>query len=155
MQRWEDREHVALDLRGFVPPNTRMAPGLPPRGGAPFRLLGHVLLLALLSGSAQAQRRTATIAGVVRDSLGTLIPGVDVAVAGSGLRARTDPEGAYRIVGLLPGPATLTARRLGFRPHSQQLRLEAGEERTIEIRLAASAELLSRIQVTAPRETAL
>ena len=120
-------------------------------GGAITRLLLAALPLAA-PGAAEAQRRTATVAGVVRDSLGTSIAGVDVAVSGSGLHSRTDESGVYRIVGLLPGPATLTARRLGFAPFAQRLMLDGGEDRTVDIRLAVLAEMLSAVQVTAPHE---
>ena len=68
------------------------------------------------------------------------------------MHAHTDDSGAYGLSGLAPGPATLTARRIGYRAFSQELRLEAGEERRVDIRLTMSASMLSGIDVMAPRE---
>jgi TonB family protein len=104
------------------------------------------------AGTARAQSRTATIAGVVRDTAGHAVPGVYVAVAGSGIRVRTNEDGKYRLVGIIEGPATLTARRLGYRPYSRWLRLDGGEERTVDIGLGATTHRLAEVAVTAPRE---
>jgi TonB family protein len=106
----------------------------------------------LVPRDARAQRQSAAIIGVVRDSLGVPIPGVEVGVKGGGLRARTGEQGEYRITGLLPGPATLTARRLGFHAYSRNIFLTGGEERTEDVRLQGAPEVLSRIAVTAPPE---
>lgn len=121
------------------------------RGGV-FRLIVAACLTATLASAAAAQRTGAVIRGTVRDSLGTPLPGVEVGVPGSGRRVRTDEGGGYRIAGLLAGPATLTARRLGYVAHTQQLRLGTGEERAVEIRLEAMPEVLAQVQVTAQRE---
>jgi hypothetical protein len=124
---------------------------LPPSHGGTFALL--FLALTLAGGSrAQGQPRAASVVGVVRDSLGQVIPGVDLAVVGGGVRVRTNDSGAYRIAGILAGPATLTAHRLGFRPYVQQLRLEGGEVRTVDIRLRVTAAALAEIRVVEGRE---
>jgi TonB family protein len=81
-----------------------------------------------------------------------VVQGVYVAVAGSGIRVRTNEDGAYRLVGIIAGPATLTARRLGYHPYSRWLRLDGGEERTIDIGLGATMHRLAEVEVIAPRE---
>ena len=75
-----------------------------------------VCLLILAPGSLWAQ---STIAGVVRDTSGGVLPGVTVEAASPVLieKARTvvtDGEGAYRIVDLRPGPYTVTFTLAGF-----------------------------------------
>src|SRR2546425_12864111 len=75
-----------------------------------------VFLLILLPARLWAQ---STIAGVVRDTSGGVLPGVTVEAASPVLieKARTvvtDGEGAYRIVDLRPGPYTVTFTLLGF-----------------------------------------
>jgi TonB family protein len=77
---------------------------------------------------------------------------VYVGVAGSGIRVRTNEEGLYRLVGIVAGPATLTARRLGYQPYSRWFRLDGGEERTVDIPLGVTTHRLAEIAVTAPRE---
>ena len=111
-----------------------------------------VFVSAVDSSVAQRPRRGAALHGVVRDSAGTPVPSVEVGVTGSGMHAHTDDSGAYGLSGLAPGPATLTARRIGYQAFSQELRLEAGEERRVDIRLTMSASMLSGIDVMAPRE---
>src|ERR1700674_3006909 len=75
-----------------------------------------VFLLILAPGMLWAQ---STIAGVVRDTSGAVLPGVTVEAASPVLieKARTvvtDGEGAYRIIDLRPGPYTVTFSLLGF-----------------------------------------
>src|SRR5205085_1131438 len=65
------------------------------------------LLLTLLPGIVAAQD-TGTIAGVVKDSTGGVLPGVTVEVASPALiekvrTATTDGQGQYKIVSLRPG----------------------------------------------------
>jgi len=124
----------------------------PRRARIHLTTLFWVILLVVASRSATAQLRGATVHGLVRDSMGAPVAGVDVAITGSGMRTRTSDSGVYRIAGLAPGPATLTARRIGYRAFSRSLQLRDGEVMTVDIRLTVSAALLSGIQVTAPRE---
>ena len=81
----------------------------------PF-LLGVLVMLHLTSAAAFAQ---ATIAGVVRDSSGAVLPGVSVEATSPALTERvrtavTDGTGQYRIVTLPPGTYSLTFSLTGF-----------------------------------------
>lgn len=116
-------------------------------------MLLWVTLLVGTGQAAESQRlRGASVQGLVRDSMGVPIAGVEVAVAGSGMRSRSNDSGAYHLAGLAPGPATLTARRIGYRAFRQELQLRDGDALTVDIRLSVSAAMLSGIQVTARRE---
>lgn len=75
-----------------------------------------VLWLGVLPASAWAQ---STIAGVVRDDSGGVIPGVNVEVSSPALiektrAAVTDAQGQYRIVDLRPGVYAMTFTLQGF-----------------------------------------
>jgi hypothetical protein len=75
--------------------------------------------LALLPAWADAQVVTGTIAGVVRDTSGAVMPGVTVEASSPVLIERvrtavTDGQGLYRIVDLRPGPYTVTFTLTGF-----------------------------------------
>ena len=81
-------------------------------------LLGAVLMIVigLLPASARAQ---ASIAGVVKDSSGAVLPGVTVEAASPALIERvrsvtTDSTGQYRIVDLRPGVYSVTFTLTGF-----------------------------------------
>src|SRR5262249_24527911 len=75
--------------------------------------------LVLLPASAWAQAETGSIAGVVRDASGGVIPGVTVEASSSALiervrSATTDSQGLYRIVDLRPGTYTVVFTLTGF-----------------------------------------
>src|SRR3954470_3988458 len=78
--------------------------------------LGALLLLVLVPAVAFAQ---ATIAGVVKDASGAVLPGVTVEASSEALieksrSAVTDGTGTYRIVDLRPGTYSVTFTLTGF-----------------------------------------
>ncbi|HEY5086055.1 MAG TPA: carboxypeptidase-like regulatory domain-containing protein, partial [Gemmatimonadaceae bacterium] len=68
-----------------------------------------------------------TISGRVLTEAGTPLASASVSIAGLGLGAYTNDQGAYRISvpasRLTGGTATLTARRVGYAPHSVAITL--------------------------------
>src|SRR4051812_18178581 len=80
------------------------------------RMVGMVALVLLMPASAWAQ---ATIAGVVTDNSGAVLPGVTVEAASPALiekvrTATTDASGRYRIESLQPGTYTVSFSLPGF-----------------------------------------
>jgi Carboxypeptidase regulatory-like domain len=79
-----------------------------------------VMWLVLVPAAASAQSSTpASIAGVVRDASGAVMPGVTVEAASDALidksrSAVTDGTGQYRIIDLRPGTYTVTFTLVGF-----------------------------------------
>jgi len=78
-----------------------------------------LLLLALVPASALAQGQTGSIAGVVKDATGAVLPGVTVEVSSPALIEKTrtgvtDGEGAYKIINLRPGTYSVTFTLTGF-----------------------------------------
>src|SRR5688572_4187168 len=81
-----------------------------------FRPLVMLAAVLMLPGAAFAQ---ATIAGVVRDSSGAVLPGVTVEAASPALTEKvrtvvTDDTGQYRIVTLPPGAYAVKFSLAGF-----------------------------------------
>src|SRR5580704_2810234 len=77
-----------------------------------------VVLLALLGVPAQALAQLA-VAGVVRDTSGAVLPGVNVEASSPALiekvrTAVTDGSGQYQVVNLVPGTYTVTFTLAGF-----------------------------------------
>jgi hypothetical protein len=78
-----------------------------------------VLCLMFLPAAVWAQQATGTIAGVVKDTSGAVMPGVTVEAASPALIEKvrtvvTDDQGQYKIVNLLPGTYTVTFTLTGF-----------------------------------------
>ena len=78
-----------------------------------------LILPAAAAPAAWAQVASATIAGVVKDTSGGVLPGVTVEAASPALIEKvrsvvTDEQGLYRIVDLRPGTYTVTFTLPGF-----------------------------------------
>jgi hypothetical protein len=85
-----------------------------------------------------------TLSGVVRESVsGRPIPEVSVTVQRTGwFRTKTDAEGAYRLLGLPPGKATLVFEKDGYGLKIEHdVEIVALEERTLDVALRRSARL--------------
>ena len=104
-----------------------------------IRVWGAVALLVLLPALASAQ---STIAGVVRDTSGAVLPGVTVEVASDVLiektrSASTDGEGRYSIIDLRPGTYSVTFTLTGFSIVKREERDRAVERDGADQRRAA------------------
>src|SRR5262245_12068025 len=87
-----------------------------------LRTLGLMALLLVAPASAWAQ---ATLAGVVTDASGAVLPGVTVEASSSALiekvrSATTDCNGRYRIESLQPGQYSVTFSLSGFAPQKRE-----------------------------------
>jgi hypothetical protein len=97
------------------------------------RLLAAALVIlapTTLSIDAQAQS-VGSIAGIVRDSGGRPVTGVEVRVASTGIVSRTDTTGAFRFADVPTGKRELNLRRLGFEPAS--VNADVTKDRTIAV----------------------
>ena len=104
-----------------------------------------VIGLALLPASARAQSAsTGSIAGVVRDTTGAVLPGVTVEAASPALiekvrTAVTDAQGNYKVLDLRPGAYTVTFTLTGFASFKRE-----GIELTSGFTAAANADMKDR-----------
>lgn len=95
----------------------------------------------LIAGAAvaSAQTRYASLVGVVRDSAGHPIPGVEVRLQGSSTGyTRTNDSGGFRMPGLPAGAVSVSARRLGFAPASMDVKLKEGTIDSLVMSLTAT-----------------
>jgi hypothetical protein len=117
-----------------------------------LRLFGAAVMLGIVaSGPAVAQEQRAALAGVVRDSLGDVMPGVTVTAgnqSGLSLEAQSMADGAYRFPSLPPGRYELTAHLNGFTPASVRgIDLRLGQQLTIDL-VMRPADLAETVTVT-------
>jgi hypothetical protein len=93
--------------------------------------------MLVVSGSASAQEQEASLAGVVRDSVGAVMPGVTVLArnqTGVVVERQTNGDGMYRFPSLPPGSYELTARLDGFKPSNVTgIDLRLGRQLTIDL----------------------
>jgi len=82
------------------------------------RLVVAVLAILLSASSAFAQFDTAQISGVIQDSTGAVLPGVDVTLKNTGTnneqRAVTNEAGLYTFPNVPVGTYNVTAALSGF-----------------------------------------
>lgn len=105
-----------------------------------------VMAWLLVPVAAGAQDATSgSIAGVVRDSGGAVLPGVTVEAASPALiekvrTSTTDGEGRYRIIDLRPGVYTVTFTLAGFRTFRREgIELSTGFAATVNAALSVGA----------------
>ncbi|HET9010926.1 MAG TPA: carboxypeptidase regulatory-like domain-containing protein, partial [Gemmatimonadaceae bacterium] len=90
----------------------------------------------------------ASLVGVVRDSAGIPIPGVEVRFRGADfVSVRTNDSGGFRMVNLPTGLASVTLRRMGFAPASAEVRLRSGRTDSLVFSLTALATTLAGVLV--------
>ncbi len=114
-----------------------------------FRGAGALFAIAIwFAGTAQGQRTTATIYGLVEDPSGAVVPQAKVAVAnvdtGYQQTAVTDPRGEFTVSFLPVGRYRVQVEAAGFKAFSQSgIRLEAGEQ----------LRYVARLEVGSPAES--
>jgi hypothetical protein len=116
--------------------------------GRLFTRAAAIVGLMAAATSAAAQTRYASLVGVVRDSAGHPIPGVEVRLQGStNGYTRTNDSGGFRLPGLPAGAVNVSARRLGFAPASMDVNLKPGRIDSLVLSLTATVAALEGVLV--------
>src|ERR687892_2712209 len=109
------------------------------------RLVVVFVVLSLPSVAWTQAADTASVAGVVRDTSGAVLPGVTVEASSAALIEKvrsvvTDDQGLYRIVDLRPGIYVITFSLPGFRALKREgLELTTGFTATVNAELSVGA----------------
>ena len=125
---------------------------------ASFERRTFAVLMGLLSSAplaafaqtarASAQTQYAILVGMVRDSSGHAIAGVEVRVLGNDLAiARTNDSGGFRLPNLVAGASSVAVRRMGFAPATVEVRLRPGRTDSLVVSLTSIAALLPGVLV--------
>lgn len=121
------------------------------RAMARLGLAAGAVLLAPAAGFAQNVLPRGTLSGMVRDSSGAGIAGAEITVSGTGLRAHTNSEGAFRLTNVPGGTITLGVRRLGFNPASVNVVMGALEGGPLSVVITPLAQPLATVVVRGDR----
>ncbi len=107
-----------------------------------------VLLVLALTETAEAQRGgTGVVHGVIRDSLGHGISGAQVMLASGGDTVQSDLRGRFELTRVPAGDQDVVVRRLGFRPESRAVFVEAGGRFEVMVELAAAIQRMAPVVV--------
>ena len=89
------------------------------------------------AGMAEAQVDRATLTGTVKDSTGAVIPSASVTITGpqAPSTTKTNNEGTYLVVSLVPGRYVVNAEAAGFQKSSQAVILEIGQKGRVDFTL--------------------
>jgi hypothetical protein len=110
-------------------------------------LASGVALPLFLTTAFVAHAQTTTLVGLIRDSTGHGIPGVEVSVRGSDLYAHTNDAGGFRIANTPVGAVKVSVRRMGFEQTTVDLTLRAGQTDSLVVALNAVAAKLAGVTV--------
>lgn len=114
----------------------------------PSRLVAYMFgTLAFFPASPFAQESQGRIRGTVLDSLGSALSGAQITVDSSSMRTVTGGSGEFHLSRVPAGNVELRVRRLGYRPESRRVRVQAGAETSIDVRLAALPLRLPTVEV--------
>lgn len=114
------------------------------------RLAGGACLCAMaLASLAGAQEASAFggIRGVIRDTTGQSLAGVQITIRGASLVAETDLDGRFELGKIRPGMLSLRFRRLGFRPDTVDLLVLGGTVVPLDVTLERLAVSLTPVVV--------
>ncbi|CAA9301926.1 MAG: hypothetical protein AVDCRST_MAG11-895 [uncultured Gemmatimonadaceae bacterium] len=107
------------------------------------------MLAAVAPGLAAQAPGTGVVRGRVTAVGGRPLDQVQVYVPGTNSATRTDVTGAYRLVGLRPGPLQLRAQQLGYGAVTRSVTLQAGDSAAVvDFELRAVALSLDAVVVT-------
>ena len=106
---------------------------------------------AVLTGPVFAQATSGQVSGIVTDTAGIPLPGVQVSSDGSARTVITSQDGRYLLGGIAAGQRSMHARRLGFRAHSTTVMVAAGQTATLNFRLEHVASELEKVVSTGYR----
>ncbi len=110
-------------------------------------VLCAALAIQSFSGMLQAQTFYGTIVGTVTDPSGAVVPGADVSVTNTGTNetqvAKSDAQGDFRFVNLVPANYTVTVKSSAFKQFREQ----------VTVTVDTTARVTATLQVGAATET--
>jgi TonB-linked SusC/RagA family outer membrane protein len=117
------------------------------RGTAVALVLALAAVLSLPRASSAQQ--AGTVRGTVTDSsTGRPVPGVQITLPGTSLRAVTGESGTFQVIGVASGSGSLRAQRIGYAAMDRAMSVPAGGTVTVDFVLRPIATVLSTVVAT-------
>ncbi len=113
-----------------------------------LRLLRRVLAAALVLAPAALAAQTVVVRGIVTDSVGTPMRGIEVLALQHDRSVRTDANGRFLIRGLPWGQVVLMARSPGWKAQDQVVRIaEDGTSREVRFTMTRAVQLIDTLRI--------
>lgn len=117
------------------------------------RFLYLMSFFLLLTSIVNAQQKTATIKGTVKNSQGKAAEFANVELKGTSKGAVTDESGEYKIENIKPGNYTITISGIGLKKKTQDIEITAGQRNyTFDFEVEENIGQLDEIVVSGFRE---
>lgn len=162
VRRWHLRMPVAGERTGVrLGPDRTLRPGRERLLAAVREVGGEAVRATLADGETVPLAAWGAVEGTVHAGAGGgPIPGVEVELAGTAYRARTDLEGRFRIAPVPPGAYTLTIRRpeaellalLGLPGNERSVTVRPERTERVSLRIASPAAVLDEVCGPPPDE---
>ena len=107
------------------------------------------ILLAAPAAGAQTQTRPGSVAGLVKDSAGTPIQGVEIVALAAGRTVHTDSLGHFFIADVPSGNLDVSFRRLTYAPAIVNISVPPVDTTEVEVTLSVVAQQLKGVVVQA------
>jgi hypothetical protein len=104
-----------------------------------------LLAIAFLAVPALLSAQGITVVGTVKDEQGLPVPGAEVRVGSKETKVLTDDEGRYRIAGVAAGLQYIGARRIGYLPAADLVRITSSD--TVDFQLDRIGQRLDTVRV--------
>jgi hypothetical protein len=111
------------------------------------RILTSLVILNLAALPLRAQTGAAIVTGVVKDTSGVPIAGAEVFVGRTDKPVVTNDHGRYRMVGAPTGPRWVAARKIGYSPVRNSVRILKGETQVVDLVMTALPVTLPELKV--------
>ena len=110
-------------------------------------MTARVLFTLLLFLASPLAAQTGVIRGVITDSAGRPISGVEVLALKTDRTVRTDARGRYTITRVPWGQTVIMARLLGYRPTEQTVTLGDTGEATLNLTLGTAIQMIDTMRI--------
>lgn len=105
-----------------------------------------IAVMALLAAGSRPLTAQARLTGMVRDTTGAALAGVEISVQGTSRTATTDRAGAFQLEGIPAGTSSVTVRRVGFAPQTTIMKFVNGDNDLGTVVLTAVARELDTMR---------
>ena len=108
-----------------------------------------LLLIVAISTATNAQLKTATLSGTLHNLKNEPMAGATIKLNETNFGTTSAADGSFRIVNIPAGKYHLLVTTIAYKPFAEEITLNAGEVKHIELQLNDNTKELSQVNITA------